>query len=100
MGVVGKYGDSAMVFINKHWKALAVGTACLAFVNDPEPFINGTKELVVGGADVLVRNVAKRWPKESRAARTGPSSSASWPWGFLAVISFKIYLKQRAAKTA
>jgi len=99
LGVVGKYGDSAMVFINKHWKALAVGTACLAFVNDPEPFINGTKELVVGGADVIARNVAAPLAQ-------GVAEGTNWTIflgilavGILAVISFKIYLKQRAAKT-
>jgi hypothetical protein len=97
LGVISKYGDNAMVFINKHWKALAVGTVLVAFVNDPEPYLNGTKELVVGGADVLMRNVAKPLAE-------GVADGTNWTIflgilavGILAVISFKIYLKQRAA---
>jgi uncharacterized protein with PIN domain len=101
LNVVGQYGDNAMVFINKHWKALAVGTVCLAFVNDPEPFINGTKELVVDGADVIGRNVVKPLAE-------GVASGTNWTIflgivavGILGLITYKIYLKQRAAaKTA
>lgn len=100
LGVVGKYGDNAMVFINKHWKALAVGTILIAFVNDPEPYLNGTKELIVGSADVVAKNIIK-------PVAEGMASGTNWTIflgivavGILAVISFKIYLKQRAAKTA
>ena len=101
LNVIGQYGDNAMVFINKHWKALAVGTVCVAFVNDPEPFINGTKELVVGSADVVARNIVK--PISDSVA-----GGVNWniflgivAVGVLGLIGLKIVLKQRAAaKTA
>lgn len=43
--MIGKYGDKAMEFVWKNKGALAVGAALAAFLNDPEPFIEGTKEL-------------------------------------------------------
>jgi hypothetical protein len=100
LGVVGKYGDNAMVFINKHWKALAVGTVLVAFVNDPEPYLNGTKELLVGSADVVARNIVKPLAE-------GVASGTNWTifLGILAVgvmglIGFKLYLNKRAATKA
>lgn len=100
LGVIGQYGDNAMVFINKNWKALAIGTVCIAFVNDPEPFINGTKELVVSGTEVVARNVVKPLAE-------GVASGTNWTIflgivavGILGLITFKIYLKQRAAAKA
>ncbi len=101
LNVIGQYGDNAMVFINKHWKALAVGTVCLAFVNDPEPFINGTKELVVGGVNAITDSTLG-------PIAEGVAGGVNWniflgivAVGVLGLIGFKIYLKQRAAaKTA
>ena len=37
-----------MEFIWKNRKSLATTALLLTFVNDPEPFINGSKDLVVG----------------------------------------------------
>jgi len=45
--VVTKYGDRAMEFIWKNKGALAVATTLAAFLNDPEPFINGGKDIAV-----------------------------------------------------
>jgi hypothetical protein len=64
LGVVGKYGDRAMDFIWRNKGALAVSAALTAFLADPEPFINGTKDLAKIGADA-----ASAGPKElARAA--------------------------------
>ncbi len=100
LGVIGKYGDNAMVFINRHWKALAVGTVLVAFVKDPEPYLNGTKELLVDGADVLIGGTAGKLAE-------GVASGTNWTIflgivavGVLGLIGFKIYLKQRTAKAA
>jgi len=40
-----RYGDRAMEFIWKHRKALAFSAALAAFLKDPEPFLNGTKDI-------------------------------------------------------
>jgi hypothetical protein len=43
--VVFRYGDRAMEFIWKHRDALAVSAALIAFLKDPEPFLNGIKDI-------------------------------------------------------
>ena len=59
MNVVGKYGDDAMNFVWKNKGSLLVGTALVAFLADPEPFINGTKDLASVAANVVVEPMAK-----------------------------------------
>lgn len=59
MTVVGKYGDSAMNFVWKNKGSLLVGTALVAFLADPEPFINGTKDLASVAANTVVEPLAK-----------------------------------------
>ena len=55
LGVVGKYGDRGMDFIWKHKGSLAVATALTAFLADPQPFIDGTKDIT----KYVAENVAK-----------------------------------------
>lgn len=55
LGVIGKYGDAAMNFIWKNKGALATATVLAAFLADPEPFINGGKDL----AGVLAEKVGE-----------------------------------------
>ncbi len=52
LNVLAKYGDQAMEFTQKHWKVLLGAAAFTAFVSDPEPYLNGTKEL----ANVVAEN--------------------------------------------
>jgi hypothetical protein len=59
LSVVGKYGDSAMNFVWKNKGALLVGTALAAFLSDPEPFIQGSKELATVAANVAIEPIAK-----------------------------------------
>jgi hypothetical protein len=59
MGVVSKYGDAAMDFVWKNKGSLLVGTALVAFLADPEPFINGTKDLATVAANAAVEPLAK-----------------------------------------
>jgi len=40
-----RYGDRAMEFIWKHRKTLAFTAALVAFLRDPEPFLNGTRDI-------------------------------------------------------
>jgi predicted Fe-Mo cluster-binding NifX family protein len=62
LDVVARYGDRAMNFIWRNKGALAVGAGLAAFLADPEPFINGTRDL----AAVVGENVVK--PVVDRAA--------------------------------
>lgn len=66
LGVVGKQGNRAMDFIWRNKGTLAVSAGLVAFLNDPEPFINGTKDL----AKVVGENIGQ--PLAEQAARHFP----------------------------
>ncbi len=64
LDVIRKYGDAAMEFIWKNKGALTVTAALIAFLSNPEAFINGTLKLaeVVGHTTVepMITHVASR----------------------------------------
>jgi hypothetical protein len=60
LGVVGKYGDRAMDFIWRNKGALAATAALTAFLNNPEPFIQGTKDLIAQPMSALGSIVARQ----------------------------------------
>lgn len=45
--VIGRYGDAAMDFIWRNKVVLVGATVLATFLNDPQPFIQGLKELVI-----------------------------------------------------
>lgn len=45
LDVIAKYGDKAMEFVWKHRRSLTVAAALVAFLNNPEPFIDGTVDI-------------------------------------------------------
>ena len=47
LGVVERYGDRAADFVWRNKGALAVAAVLTAFLDDPKPFIDGTRELAV-----------------------------------------------------
>lgn len=49
--VVGQYGDRGMQFIWKHKGALAVAAILASFLSDPQPYIDGVKELASNVVD-------------------------------------------------
>lgn len=53
--VVGDHGDRAMNFIWKHKAVLATGAVLTAFIANPEPFIDGTKDIT----QIVAENVGK-----------------------------------------
>ena len=60
LGVVEKYGDKAMEFIWKHKGPLVLGATLTAFLHDPEPFIQGGKDLIVETVKPVGVEIAKR----------------------------------------
>lgn len=60
LDVVAKYGDKAMEFIWKNKGALTVTAALTAFLHDPEPFIQGTKDLAVEAVKPVGIEIARR----------------------------------------
>ncbi len=60
MGVVEKFGDRACAFLWRN-KGVVFGAALLAaFLNDPEPYIAGVKQLVVEPAKAVGREVSAK----------------------------------------
>lgn len=69
ISVVRQYGDAAMNFIWDHKSALAGTTLMVAFLNDPEPYIQGVKVLVVEPITDIAGETAK-----------GVVKDVSWNW--------------------
>jgi len=59
MNVIAKFGDRGMEFIWKNKAALAVGATLTAFLADPAPFIDGTRELSKVVASSIVEPIAR-----------------------------------------
>jgi hypothetical protein len=55
LGVIARHGDKAMDFIYRHGVVLAGGAALAAFLANPEPFLDGTNQLVGTVAENAVR---------------------------------------------
>jgi len=55
--VVGKHGDSAADFIWRNKGVLAGGAALTAFLVNPEPFLNGTRDIAQVATDGVVKPV-------------------------------------------
>ena len=59
LGVVGRYGDRGMDFVWRNRKALAAGAVLTAFLTEPEPFINGTRDLAKLAVEAMTQPVGQ-----------------------------------------
>jgi hypothetical protein len=57
LGVVSKHGDGAADFIWRNKEVLAGGAALTAFLANPEPFLNGTRDIAEVATDGVVKPV-------------------------------------------
>ena len=57
LDVVARYGDRGMKFVWDHKGALAVGSVLTAFLADPQPFIDGTRDLAQVAGETLVNPI-------------------------------------------
>jgi hypothetical protein len=82
MGVIAKHGNAAMAFIWKNKIELSVAAALTAFIADPEPFINGTRDLSKIVTDSTLSPVAAGIAKgtESALASAVPEVSRATNW--------------------
>lgn len=60
LAVVEKYGDRACDFLWRNKGTVFLGAVLTAFLNDPKPYIEGAKQLVVAPASDLAREAASR----------------------------------------
>lgn len=86
--VIGKYADKAMDFVWRHKAELAVSAVLIAFLADPEPFIEGTKDIT----QIVTENVAK--PAIEAAGRVAEQSvgRANWNRPIWAVVVLAVVL--------
>lgn len=78
LGVVGRYGDRAMDFVWRNKLALTAGTALAVFVADPEPFLDGTRQLVENTVDTVATNIGKPIAEQL-------GNATDWTWRILAL---------------
>ncbi len=100
LAVVGRYGDKAMNFIWRNKLVLTGGTALAAFLADPEPFIDGAKDLT----EVVTREVIA--PVADKVA-TGVVDRVDWTWFFVvlagivgAYAAWRTWLRHRRLRAA
>jgi hypothetical protein len=101
LGVVGKYGDSAMNFIWRNKGALAVGVAMTAFLADPKPFIDGTKDI----GRIAAENIGKPLANVPGAIASEAAKKADWTLVLIvvavlttALLAFRFSRKARLAR--
>jgi hypothetical protein len=83
LGVMGRYGDRAMDFVWRNKLTLAGGTALAAFVANPEPFLDGTRQLVENTVESVATNVGKPIAQQLGDAK-------QWTWRILAIAAMLI----------
>src|SRR5580704_6647670 len=76
-----------MEFIWKNKGALAVGAALSAFIVDPEPFLNGAKEVSNVVAQNLVRPLADVPAIATKEAAAEVARKTNWTLLFLVIIT-------------
>jgi hypothetical protein len=57
--VVERFGDRALDFVWRHKAALAVAAVLTAFLADPQPFLDGTRDLASVAATAVVQPLAQ-----------------------------------------
>jgi hypothetical protein len=103
LGTVSKYGDSAMNFIWKNKGALAVAAAMTAFLADPKPFVDGTKDI----AQIAAENIGKPLATMPGAIASEAAKKADWTLILIVVavlatilLAFRFSRKTRLARAA
>jgi len=83
LAVIEKYGDQAMQFIWNHKGALAVSATLAAFLAEPEPCINGAREL----AQTVIKPIADVPAIAAKEDAAEVARKTNWTLVFLAVIA-------------
>lgn len=81
LNVVGQYGDKAMDFIWRHKKSLCVGAVLIAFLNAPEPFIKGLRDITQIGLQPVTEG-------EKTGIKTA-ASHTNWTLVFLGIVAIE-----------
>ncbi len=90
LDVVARYGDRAADFVWRHKGALTVAAVLTVFVNDPEPFIEGTRDL----AELAVTPAAEAVRETAVQAARQTNWTAVW-LAVLGLLSLAMLLRYR-----
>lgn len=88
LAVIEKYGDKAMEFIWKHKGALAVTATLAVFLAEPEPFINGAKEIT----QTVVRPIAEVPAIVAKEGTAEVARNTNWTVVFVTLIAIPALL--------
>jgi hypothetical protein len=94
--VVGKYGDAAMDFVWKNKGPLATATVLTAFLANPQPFIDGSRDLANVAGGTLIRPLAEGIAKGANWTVLGLAAIAA----FSGWIGWRTWLKRGRQSTA
>jgi hypothetical protein len=83
LAVIEKYGDKAMQFVWRHKGALAITATLAAFLAEPEPFINGAKDIT----EVVAKPLAEVPAIAAREGAAEVARKTNWTIVFLAIIA-------------
>jgi hypothetical protein len=83
LAVIEKYGDKSMRFIWEHKGALAVTATLTAFLADPEPFINGARDIT----QTVVKPLAEVPAIAAKEGAAEVARNTNWTLVFLTVIA-------------
>ncbi|MBV9124221.1 MAG: hypothetical protein JO112_12760, partial [Planctomycetes bacterium] len=92
LGVIEKYGPKAMHFIWDHKGALAVTAGLTAFLANPEPFLNGAKDLTKVVAEDAVKPLAEVPAIAAKEGAAEVARKTNWTLLFLVALVALILL--------
>jgi hypothetical protein len=92
LGVLGKYGDPACEFIWRNKGALAISAVATTFIANPEPYLNGTKDLATLAATTAVQPLVQATGKAIEQAGPEIARHTNWTVIFLAVLGGSVAL--------
>jgi hypothetical protein len=78
LGALAKYGDPALEFIWRHKAVLASATALAAFLADPQPYLNGARDLTQVVAENTVKPLAELPATVAREAAGEVARGTNW----------------------
>lgn len=81
LDVIGHYGDRGMEFVWKHKGALALTTVAAAFLADPEPFIDGARDITKVGVENIGKPLVDVPGKVAQEAARGVNWNLVWLTG-------------------
>jgi hypothetical protein len=87
LAVIERYGDKAMQFIWNNKGALAVATTLAAFLAEPEPFLNGARDLSKAVAENVVKPLADVPAIVAREGAAEVARKTNWTLVFLVIIA-------------